>query len=307
MPASVQLALAGWTLMLAGDYSLEVWEPVVLKAVGARMRGRTAVKSTAEGRRMFASLSAQGATEWGDVTPEMTQRWLWAARPDRGGRWKEVAVSTARNRRCWALVCLEEAARLGAPIDPIKLAGEPIPKPTNFTSARPLDALELRRVQVHAQTGLFVSRRLLIVALSVAGATATEIALARLPDIDLDACTVTLRGTAARTNPLGAWATGAIRKWLINQSDLPDPSGPLCVSADLSLDRAAHSVTVRLGSILRDAGLKGIPGVTARSLRLTTARDILESDGLTEAAKFLGSPSLDSTAAALGFDWRRDG
>ncbi len=307
MPASVQLALAGWTLMLAGDYSLEAWEPVVLKAVGARMRARTAAKSTAELRRMFASLRAQGAEGWDDVTPEMAQRWFWAARPDRGGRWKEVAISTARNRRCWGLACFEEAARLGASIDPIELAGEPIPRPTGFVSARPLSPTELQRIQVHAQTGLFVSRRLLIVALSVAGATATEIALARLPDIDLDACKVTLRGTAARTNPLGAWATGAIRKWLINQSDPPDPNGPLCVSADLSLDRAAHSVTVRLGSVLRDAGLKGTPGVTARSLRLTTARDILKSDGLAEAARFLGSSSLDSTAAALGFDWRRDG
>ena len=46
--------------MLAGDYSLEAWEPVVLEAVGARMRGRTAVKSTAEVRRMFASLRAPG-------------------------------------------------------------------------------------------------------------------------------------------------------------------------------------------------------------------------------------------------------
>lgn len=293
--------------MLGGDYSLEAWEPLVLEALGERMRPRTAAKSAAEGRRMFRSLRAQGANEWGDVTPEMVQRWFWAARPDRGGRWREVAVSTARNRRCWALACFEEAARLGAPIDPTTLAGKPIARPTDFISARPLNPPELQRVQVHAQTGLFVSRRLPIVALAIAGATATEIALARLFDIDLDTRTVTLRGQAARTNPLGTWATDAIRKWLINQLDPPDSSSPLCVSADLNLDRAAHSVTVRLGDVLRDAGLKGTPGVTARSLRLTTARDILECDGLAAAAQFLGSASLDNTAAALGFDWRRDG
>ena len=66
-------------------------------------------------------------------------------------------------------------------------------------------------------------------------------------------------------------------------------------------------MSVRLGEVLRDAGLKGTPGVTARSLRLTTAKQILDTDGLAAAAHFLGSPSLDNTAKALDFDWRRDG
>ena len=80
----------------------------------------------------------------------------------------------------------------------------------------------------------------------------------------------------------------------------------LCVSEDLSVERAAHCVTVRLGDVLRDAGLRRTPGVTARSLRLTTAAEVFEESGLIAAARFLGSLSLDSTAAALNFDWRRD-
>ena len=307
MPLRVRRMLAGWGLILGAILSLEAWVPLVLEALGERMRPATAAKATAEAARLFRSLRAQGAEEWGDVTTQMVAAWFWAARPDSAGRWRQVAVSTARNRRWVALACFEEAARLGAPVDPAKLAGEPIARPSEFTSTRPLYASELQRVQVHAHTGLFTSRLLLIVSLALAGATATEIALVCASDIDLGSATVSLRGPAARTNPLGAWPAQTIKRWFANQLDQPDTDSPLCVSGHLSPHRAAHSVTVRLGEVLRDAGLKGIPGVTARSLRLTTARQVLEQHGLAAAAKFLGSPSLDNTAAALGVDWRRDG
>ena len=62
-------------------------------------------------------------------------------------------------------------------------------------------------------------------------------------------------------------------------------------------------MTVRLGQVLRDAGIAGRPGVTARSFRLTTANRILHTQGIEAATKFLGSPSLDNTAAALGYRW----
>ena len=39
-------------------------------------------------------------------------------------------------------------------------------------------------------------------------------------------------------------------------------------------------MTVRLGQVLDDAGLSGRPGVTARSIRLTGARRVLEADGI---------------------------
>ena len=81
----------------------------------------------------------------------------------------------------------------------------------------------------------------------------------------------------------------------------------VCVSARTSSSRAAHAVTVRLGQVLRDAGIAGRPGVTARSIRLTTANRILQTDGIEAAARFLGSPSLDSTADALGYQWGSGG
>ena len=78
----------------------------------------------------------------------------------------------------------------------------------------------------------------------------------------------------------------------------------LCVTLGSDVSRGAHSVTVRLGQAIEDAGLAGLPGVTARSIRLTTAAEVLEERGIEAAARFLGSPSLDRTAAALGHVWR---
>ena len=122
--------------------------------------------------------------------------------------------------------------------------------------------------------------------------------------MDLDAEAVAFSGESARVNPLGSWSARTIGLWLSNQPNLPAPDELLCVGEGLSEERAAHSVTVRLSRVLRDAGLAGRPGVTARSLRLTTARHILEHSDIAAAARFVGAVSLDATAAALGYDWR---
>ena len=81
------------------------------------------------------------------------------------------------------------------------------------------------------------------------------------------------------------------------------PDERLCVIDRLDAARATHSVTVQLGQVLQAAGIAGRPGVTARSFRLTSARRILDAEGIEAAARFLGSVSLDSTAAALGYRW----
>ena len=59
--------------------------------------------------------------------------------------------------------------------------------------------------------------------------------------------------------------------------------------------------------MISDAGLRGTPGVSARSVRLYTARGILEAVGLEAAAWFLGCDSLTSVVKALGYDWKHVG
>ncbi len=245
-----------------------------------------------------------GAVRWEDVTCELVTRWLWAARPDRAGRLAEVSASTAGKRQWHALVCFEELARLGAPIDPSALVGPRIARHSAAAPARPLTDGEAQLARRHADTPLVTSRRPLLLAGAFGGGTATEIAGLRLRDLDLAAGTVTFSGDAARTNPLDGWSIAAFQRWLLNQPEAPDPDAPLCVTPGMDLFRGAQSVSVRLGAVLREAGLMGRPGITARSLRLTTARAVLDCDGIEAAARFLGAVSLDTTAAALGHCWR---
>ena len=303
--ACADRCLRGWCLAVTGEQALSWWGPLVVEAVSARYasNARTAEKAAAEAYRLFRYLDARGAAVWADVTAGLVLDWCWAARRDRSGVHRGTAQSTARNRQWAALAAFGEAARLGAPIDASALVGARIPRPDPAVSARPLTDAEAERVRVYADAGLVASRRSLLVEFSYAGGTATEVAGVRMRDVDADAGTVVFTGAAARVGRLDAWGVETVRRFLRNH---PAVAGGdlLCVTAGSDVSRGAHSVTVRLGQVLDDAGLSGRPGVTARSIRLTGARRVLEADGIEAAARFLGSPSLDSTAAALGHMWR---
>lgn len=181
-------------------------------------------------------------------------------------------------------------------------APPPIARPAGFVSARPLTDEEAHRVRVFADCGGVASRRSLLVAFSFAGGSASEVAAVRGADVDIATSTVAFRGKAARGGLLDGWGVETVERYFRNNPSAA-VGGLLCVTSAVRPERAAHSVSVRLGQVLRDAGLSGLPGVSARSIRLTTAQRMLESGGIVAAARSLGSPSLDSAAAALGYDW----
>lgn len=307
-PVWARLVQAASELVMSSSLRLEQWRSVVVGAVRERYRhnARTAQKVAAEATRLFRFLAACGAECWSDVTSALVLEWCWAARRDRSGVHRRTAPATARNRQWTALAVFREAAALGVPIDPETLVGERIARPRKVESARPLTDEELASARSHADTGLGVSRRPLLLALAAAGGTASEIATVRWSDINLDAGTVSFRGAAARTCPLDEWGIATVRQFMQNHpaSDTAELVG---VTTGSPPERAAHSVTVRLGQILQDADIAGRPGVTARSFRLTSARKILDSDSIEAAARFMGSVSLDTVADALGHDWRNDG
>ena len=306
MPRWVRLARQAWMLIMGGDTSLAAWAALAVEAVWTRYGGnaRTAATVSAEIRRLFRYLQAMGANRWSDVTRELVTRWFWAARPDRAGRLAGVSESTAGKRQWYALVCFEEMARLGAPIDPVALVGPRIKRRTAQTPVRPLSDEEFELARDRSDSELVTSRQPVLFAMAASGGTATEIAGLRRSSIDFAAGTVTFTGAAERTNPLDAWSIAVARRWLLNQPQAPALNAPVCVTDGVDLARGARSVSVRLGNVLRDAGLSGIPGVTARSIRLTTARRILDDDSIEAAARFLGAVSLDAVAAALRHDWR---
>ena len=292
-----------------GDMPLELWVPLVTGALRTSFARnvRTAEKLVADTQRLFRYLTACGARSFADVTPALVLEWCWAAhRRGKSGPHKRTKQATARNRQWEALAAFEAAASLGAPIDPAALVGPRIPHPGDSVPARPLTDDEDYRVRAHGDAGLVASRRSAMLVFTYAGGTASEVAAVQTRDIDFDAATVAFRGAAARVGPLDAWGIATVQRFVRNNPPIP-PHGLLCVTAATSPSRAAHVVTVRLGHVLRDAGISGRPGVTARSIRLTTANRILQTDGIEAAARFLGSPSLDSTADALGYRWESGG
>ncbi len=308
VPVWVRLVQTASELAMSGSLLLERWRPVVVGAVAERYRqnARTAQKIAAEAARLFRFMAASGAECWSDVSSALVLEWCWAARRDRSGVHRRAAPATARNRQWTALTVFREAVALGVPIDPEALAGERIPRPKKVESARPLTDEELASARSHADTGLGLSRRPLLLALASAGGTASEIAAVRWSDINLDAGTVHFNGAAARTCLLDEWGICTVRRFVQNRPVQADEFVGVTAAGSIP-ERAAHSVTVRLGQILQDAGISGRPGVTARSFRLTTARKILDGESIEAAARSLGAVSLDTVADALGHDWRNDG
>ena len=150
---------------------LMCWLPAVVEAVRARFAGnpRTADKVAAETQRLFRYLAAVGILDWLDAIPEPVQEWCWAARRDRSGRHQRTAPSTARNRQWAALAAFEEAAKLGAPIDPAALIGARIARSSPAVSARPLTDGEDDQVRAYGDAGLVASRRSVMLAISYAG------------------------------------------------------------------------------------------------------------------------------------------
>ena len=264
---------------------------------------RTAAKLTGEADRLFRYLRTAGIERWEDATSEVVLSWCWAARQTPGGKHARPSVSTARNRQWAAMAVFEAAETLGLVPDGRRLVGERIPRSTDFVPVRPLTDDEAKRVRGFADRGQLFSRRAVIVALAFAGATSGEIGAVHRSDVDLQAGTVRI---GERENPVCEWGQQMIGTFLQIRTDIGG-KGFLAVGEQIEADRRAHAVTVRLGEVISDAGLKGTAGVSARSVRLYTAKQILDSLGLEAAAWFLGADSLTSVVKALGYEWKHVG
>ena len=290
-------------LVTSGEQSLAVWEPLVLEAVQQPYTNeRTAQKMVADAKRLFRYLGARGVLRWDEVTAEIVVDWCWAARRNHKteGVHRGAAQTTARNRLWIVKAVLKEAKARGAQLDPQELIGVRIKRPTEIESTRPLTDDEAEQVRIYANASHAISRRSLMVAFAFAGGTNSEVAAVRMCDVDTAAATVAFSGKAARIRTLDEWGAETVQRFLRNHPHI-ERDELLCIAQSSD---PAHSVAVRMGGVLDDAGLRGLPGVSARSIRLTTARKIFDSDGIEAAARFLGSPSLDGTADALGYRWR---
>lgn len=276
-------------------------EAIALEAFDLRYSGNASTRKTtlAEARRFFDFLRAHGVATWPEVTAALVLDYCWAA-SKRTDRWGEVSQRTAANRQWIVTTIVDELADLG--IHGVgDLIGERIPRPERGPNARPLTDRETHAIRIHANTGMVATSRALLVVFAEAGGSSAEIAQVRLRDVDFATDTVHFSGDSPRTNRLTAW--GADKLCAAVASTCPSDDERLCVRDRLPIDNAARSVVSGLTDVIRDAGLTSQQGVTARSIRLTSARRILDTNGIEAAARFLGNMSLDNTARALHHRW----
>ena len=308
MPRSVELVFQGWEMVLMDDLSLSKWQPLIMDVLAARFAGNeeSVAKVEREVSSLFSYWNVNGADRWDEVTVALNLDWCWKPRNLQGNRFGWVSQSTARNRQWIVLTVCKAAAEMGVPLDLQALIGERIERARNFTANRPLTDAEDRivRKRVEAMSALAANRVGVLTAVSYAGGTPKEMSLLQVGDVDLDAKTISFGGRAARVNRLDDWSAAIIGRFLANRvgKALRDED-LLCVERGTAAAGAARSVSVRLYRLFKEIGLQGRPGVVAGSLRLTTARRILDADGIEGAAKFLGSRSLDRVAASLEHDW----
>lgn len=298
----IRAAVVALELQTMSEDRIECWTPAIIDAISARYiaNGPTGVKTSSDAARLLKYLNSVART-WDRVVSEMVANWCWTARPNSKGEYRQVVPNTASNRAWVARSVLEAAQALGVDIDAASLLGEMPKRQLSEFAMRPLTEDEARLVRGSAKGGMITTDLPVLVALSSAGATASEIATITAADIDPVRGFVRLpgaKGICARINPFDDWGLREVRFQLRNRSGL-SVSAPLCVTAGLPLERAKHSVTVRLRRVLEDAGISHRPGVVARSIRYTTAHRIAHAHGIIAATAFLGVDSVDDTIAVF--------
>ena len=294
------LLVAALRAMNADRIALATTRSLGLNALQLQYSGApsTVSKYVNEAARFFTQLEASGVEFFDEIEPEHADTFFWSASVV-SGRLSDVSATTASNRRSIIQSLLRELEHLG--ITPsADLLGPPIHRnPTE--PARLLTHHEMQRIRNECTGGFLFTFAPWFVALSEAGATAAEIAEVRGADVDLDHGVVRFHGRNARHGPLSTWGIDTLGL-VIAQSPLVDDQR-VCCGADLSPERAAHSVTAGMHRILRNAGFARDRQVSARSIRYTFARRVLDESGIESAALFLGSESLDATARALAHEW----
>ena len=219
---------------------------------------------------------------------------IWSAKYTPSGGFRPVTARTAANRQSLLRVAADVLVDLGFWSGGV-LVGAPIARGESVAT-RPATTSELSLIRTHAEPGLGFTRRSAIIALRLAGGSATDIAGLQAGDVDLGSCEVRF---ADRRNALDPWSVERLTPLVLGSA----PSAPLCTSASQDTGMAAHTVTVQTRNVLIDAGLSGVPGLAPRSIELGSARARF-GDDLIAGARFLGSGSLDSAAKALDIDWR---
>lgn len=253
-------------------------------------------------------VAAHDVTHLHNVTPELVSKFVTAKRRTRTGGVAAPAAATQYLRLITVRAFFRTVIRLSLAVhDPTM----------NLTTGgrgdrlyRPIDATEAEAIRFFAEHGT-PTRHAVTVALLLAGGRTSEVGWITAADIDLVAATVTVDGREkfeSRALPLDPWSVRVIRERTSYLTDLGSGTDPaavvLCTGSTASDAHRQASIGMTVKDVLRRSGIDADPAVKPRSLTAFAARQVFDGTGrIEDAARRIGSRSLDATATLIGFDW----
>jgi integrase/recombinase XerC len=254
--------------------------------------------------------AAHDVTALAAVDRPLVAKFVVAKGRTRHGVVSDAAVATMHNRRAALRAFFRTARRLRLTLDD---PTTDIAVPARQSSAkRPLSEDEAALVRLFSERAT-PSRHAATAALLLAGAHTSDLGHITAADLDPQASTVWVHGSnkyRPRTLTLDRWSMRLTERAEHLSRPLPNstPSPVLCTGAAGSDAHKQARVCVTVREILTRAGLSDDPGVRPASLTACAARRVFDRTGrIEDAACLIGSPSLDTTAALIGYHWQGPG
>ncbi len=302
LPLPWEPAMAENSVATSVDLVVSDW------ALDGAMSAQTLDKFALLAHRFVRFAAAHEVTTLAAVDQVLVAKFVAAKGRSRHGAVGPAAVATMHNRRAALRAYFRTARRLGLVLHDPTLDIE-VPD-REATATRPLHDEEAALVRLFSEHAT-PTRHAATTALLLAGAHTSELGHIRISDIDTDASTVWVHGSTkhrARTLALDTWARRVVDQ-RIAYLTAHGAAGEaiLCTGSDGSDAQRQARVCVTVRDVLTRAGLTGTAGIKPSSLTAYAARRVFEDTGRIEsAAKLIGSGSLDSTAALIGYQWHQD-
>lgn len=288
-------------LVTIADAVLDAWNSA---ADTGAMSQQTVTKFSLLVNRFLRFATAHGIESVNDITTTVVEDFVHARGRNRSGERVEPSLATKHIRLSTLRAYFRTARSLGIGCDdPTMYIG--LPGRDQPGHRRALTPDEAQLVGFFADLGAH-KRHSSTVALLLAGARTGEIGHLTVGDINLDERTARLHGSIKYTErvvSLDEHATTVLTDRITHLHN--DRRQPLCDTGTGSDAARQARVGMTVGAVLRAAGLSDDPAITPTSLTAYAgARAFARSGRIEDAARVMGSRSLDSAATLIGFAWQ---
>lgn len=293
----------------AGDLGASIHTVLAAWTDNAVLSAATLERFTGIVSRFGRYAAARDITTLGAVDPALVEGFVAAAHRGRSEAITAPTPTTMCARRAALRAFFGTARQLRLTLDDPTTGIITTARDGSSTGVRPLTDQEAALVRVYAQRAT-PTRHAATVALLLAGAHTSEAGHLTTADLNTTAGTVIVHASRRyrrRTLSLDQWARRVLAERAAHLTGGHHTHNPvaLCAAASGSPASRQSSVCATVRAILTRAGLCAQPGVRPSSLTGYAGRRAFEQTGhLEDAARLLGSTSLDTAAALIGHRWQ---